>query len=470
VIDGFTVVVDVGKTNAKVSLWDASGGQVTRNSRANQAGRLSEYRALDVAGIDAFVLASLAEFAATADVKRIIIVAHGAGLALLHDGRLFAPPMDYEDSVTETEREAYRAQRDPFAATGSPFLPTGLNLGMQLHRLESILGPLPDDVTIVPWAQYWAWRLCGVAASEVSSLGCHTDLWRPMENCYSQLAEKRGWAARMAPLRSAADVLATVTPDIAAATALSPDCEVCCGLHDSNAALLAAHGHREIRDHDATVLSTGTWFVAMRSLATDASIEKDSLQEARDCLINVDVFGNIVPSARFMGGRESELIGDIDSFALTENSDPAKSIARLPDLISDGAFVLPAFVTGVGPFPDAIGAWVNEPSDPDGRRAVTGLYLALIADTTLELIGSRDRLLVEGRFAAADVFIRALATLRPQQDVYVSSAHNDVAYGALRLIDPELEAPTELRPVAPLDIDLSGYAAQWRTLVQQGQG
>ena len=430
-IDGCTIVVDVGKTNAKASLWDTNGSQVDRRSRANQAGPASDYRTLDVAGIDGFVLESLSE------------------------------------SATDAEREDYLAQRDSFAETGSPFLPLGLNLGLKLHRLETILGPLPDDVTIVPWAQYWAWRLCGVAASEISSLGCHTDLWRPMQNSYSHLADERGWSARMAPLRSAGESLAPITPEVAAATGLSTDCEVYCGLHDSNAALLAARGHREIAEHDATVLSTGTWFVAMRSLAAGANIQTDLLDEARDCLINVDVYGNAVPSARFMGGREAEVLGGVDSFALTDNYDPDELLGRLPELIDNGACGLPTFVMGVGPFPAATGTWINEPSDAKDKRAATGLYLALMADTTLDLVGSCDQLLIEGRFAEAQVFVRALATLRPQQNIYVSNAHNDVAYGALRLICPDLETPSKLTPVTPLDIDLSQYAKQWRSRTQQ---
>ena len=42
--------------------------------------------------------------------------------------------------------------------------------------------------------QYFAWRLCDVMASEVTSLGCHSDLWRPLERAYSRLAVERGYA------------------------------------------------------------------------------------------------------------------------------------------------------------------------------------------------------------------------------------------------------------------------------------
>lgn len=467
---GGTVVVDIGKTNAKASLWDAAGVLLARVSRANSPQQADGYRALDVVGIEAWLMESLREFARQTRIARIVPVGHGAAAAVIEDDRLFAAPMDYEGEVTAVERAQYEEERDAFALTGSPALPCGLNLGVQLHRLEKLHGPLPQGAVIVPWPQYWAWKLCGIAASEVSSLGCHTDLWRPLSRTFSALAVRRGWAARMAPLRTAGEPLGTITAEVAQRTGLPRECSVLCGLHDSNAALLAARGHREIADHDATVLSTGTWFVAMRSAAGIAPVDASTLPETRDCLLNVDVSGRPVPSVRFMGGREAELIGGIDSFALTLDYRPEALIRRLPSLIASGACAFPSFVRGVGPFPWRTGEWRNKPADPGDQRAVTGLYLALMADAALDLIGSRERLLIEGRFAEALIFTRALAALRPRQRVFVSSAHQDVAYGALRLVDPQFQLPCELAPVEPLDIDLTGYAAQWRAHAQAAQG
>jgi hypothetical protein len=54
----------------------------------------------------------------------------------------------------------------------------------------------------------------------------------------------------------------------------------------------------------------------------------------------------------------------------------------------------------------------QQPAEPGDQRAITGLYLALMADASLTLIGSRERLLIEGRFAEAVIFVRALAALR----------------------------------------------------------
>ena len=79
-----------------------------------------------------------------------------------------------------------RASCGTLCRTGSPALPLGLNLGAQLFYQESLNPTLLARAAIVmPWPQYWSWLLSGVAASEVTSLGCHTDLWNPLTGTHS---------------------------------------------------------------------------------------------------------------------------------------------------------------------------------------------------------------------------------------------------------------------------------------------
>ena len=96
------------------------------------------------------------------------------------------------------------------------------------------------------------------------------------------------------------------------------------------------------------------------------------------------------------------------------------------------------------------------------RRTAVALYAALVSDVALELIGARERLLIEGRFSEAQVFVRALAALRPDMRVYVCHPRSDVSFGALSLTDPGRESPSALVRVEPLAQDLSEYRRQWR--------
>src|SRR5262249_35149120 len=148
--------------------------------------------------------------------------------------------------------------------------------------------------SILLYPQYWAWRLSGVMASEITSLGCHSDLWRPREGDFSSLARSQGWVELLPPRRAAGDSLGTISSSVAKLTGLDLGCVVLCGIHDSNASYLCHRAGRADDEHFA-VVSTGTWTVVMAH-----GTELNHLQENRDMLANIDAYGSPVATARFM--------------------------------------------------------------------------------------------------------------------------------------------------------------------------
>lgn len=465
---GHTVVLDVGKTLSKLTLWAPDGSLVARRTRQNARIRSSSYLTLDTDGIEKWLASTLGEFATMARICAIIPVAHGAAVAMIRADALLHPPLDYEQLMPSPERQRYDEGRDVFACTGSPALPDGLNLGAQLHLLQ-VTGPeaFEPGTVLLTWPQYWAWLLCGVPACEMTSLGCHTDLWCPASSEFSPMATRRGWAQMFAPLRRADECLGCITPQWAASTGLPSDVRIHCGLHDSNAALAACQGYAEIEGREFTVLSTGTWFIAMRSPRISADLHLGELPEKQDCLVNVDPMGQPVPSSRFMGGREIENLLGNDTHGIEVAADQSALLTGAIEAVQNGTKLLPTFAPGCGPFPHIQGRWVNKPASDAERRAAISLYAALVADTSLDLIGSRERLLIEGRFAEATVFTRALASLRPETSVFVTNAQNDVSYGALRTIDPGLSQQHSLALVAPLNMDLESYRTAWRKEIER---
>lgn len=455
---GTKIVIDLGKTLSKVSLWDSEANMLDRVVCPNAPIIVDGVKRIDVERTREWVLEVLSTFS-NHPVETIVPVGHGAAVVALLDERAAFPPLDYEQAIPADVLADYRAARDDFAITGSPDLPDGLNLGAQLFWLERLHPDAMRHATLVPWAQYWSWVLTGTAVSEVSSLGCHSDLWAPFLCDYSPLARKMGWSERFAPVVGANEVVGTLSDDVALITGLPRSVEVLAGLHDSNAALHAARGFDQISDREATVLSTGTWFIAMR--LSDNTGSTPALPEARDCLVNVDVAGRPVPSSRFMGGREIESVIEIDTRRVDIKPDQPRLLAAVPQVLKARAMMRPTLAPGTGPFPRAEGGWVNEPDDWFQRRAAMCLYAALVADVSLNLIGSVEQVLIEGRFAEAEVFVRALASLRPHSAIYTANAHNDVSFGALRLIDHTLKPQGTLLRALPLDVDLAAYRDQW---------
>ena len=120
-------------------------------------------------------------------IDAISVTTHGATAALVDaNGDLALPVLDYEFAGPDGLRAAYEQVRPPFAETGTPRLPIGLNLGAQLFWQQKTFPDAFAKVSaILTYPQYWACSLTGVAASEVTSLGCHTDLWNPYRRDFS---------------------------------------------------------------------------------------------------------------------------------------------------------------------------------------------------------------------------------------------------------------------------------------------
>ena len=461
--DRLTVVLDIGKTVAKASLWDAKGTMIARESRANEVATADHYQALDTEGIEAWFAETLTGFARIGRIGAIVPVAHGAAAAILGRHGLAAPVMDYESEIPPDVRAAYLRERDPDCETGSPAMDLGLNLGLQLYyqqmRIPRLFGA---GSTILPWAQYWAYRLSGIAVSEVSSFGAHTDLWGPARKRPSQMAIRMGWASRFAPFRKAGEKIGPISPEWAKRCGLPADVDIYVGIHDSNAALHAARANPEIATHGATILSTGTWFVSMRSLAPGQDFDIGELPFDRGCLANVDPEGSPVPTALFMGGRELDLLNDGGSHRIDATGEQPALLEAARACFASGAMVLPTQTEGIGPFAGRIGRWINRPDDARQVTAAMALYVALVADAALDLIGAENILVIDGRFGNAAVFTGALATLRGETSVYTSSAEQDVSWGALRLARPELRNTGQLSSVLPLDTAVLNYRDHWR--------
>lgn len=450
-------VLDIGKTNAKVVVLDAqSGAEIAAVKTANTVLKTGPYPHYDIERLWDFVVGALKRFAQTPGFDAISITTHGASAVLLSaDGSLALPVLDYEHVYPAEVQDAYDRLRPAFGETFSPRLTGGLNVGAQLHYQKN---RFPDQFSevraILTYPQYWAFRLTGVAANEATSLGCHTDLWNPTTGDYSSLVDALGIRALMAPIRSAFDALGPVLPRVAGEIGLDAPVPVYCGIHDSNASLLP---HLVENEAPFAVVSTGTWVI---SFAVGGDLEH--LDPTRDALANVDAYGRAIPSSRFMGGREFELLA-----AEIGHASPEAVEAALETVISRGLMLLPNVAEGSGPFPGKTKRWIGDASASQVERlAAVSLYLALMTEACLSLIGTKGPIFVEGPFALNRAYLAALSSLTGS-DVIALPGSTGTSQGAALL--------TGIRPAAmaenpPIRADLHGlrdYRQTWRTALEQ---
>lgn len=417
-----TLVLDIGKTHAKLLLLDGGGVERWRAGCRNAPQGEPDgpdgdrgYLALGIRRLHDWLDAEMAALgrtlagASAADLPaRLITTTHGAAFVPLGADGPLLPPLDYEwDGLGEAADDGvsgFDRSLSDFAHHGTPRLPLGLNGGRQIdwllrHRARA----LSRLRCWLPYPQYWAWWFSGVVASEVSSLGCHTGLWCPTQRRFSNWALASGVAARFAPLRAAWDTLGPLRPELASRWRLPGHLQVLTGAHDSNACL-ALH----MRAHpEAVVVSSGTWTVVMAPGG-----ESHHLRAERDELVNVAVDARAVPTARFMGGREFDV--------LCGGADPALATQQaLHDLLQAGWHALPSWSSGGGRFAGRAGKVMQGGSPaPAGaeavpkalRPALASLYCARMCALLVQSVGRIDAdVIVDGPLAQNEAFRTALA-------------------------------------------------------------
>ena len=451
-----TLVLDAGKTHVKLCAVDASGRIAERVVCATPIRRSGPYPHIDTDTLGAWLLDALATLGARYPVRTIVPTAHGACAAVLSGDALALPIMDYEWTGI-TADDDYGARRPPFTETRSPALPGGLNLGRQLYWLQVHQENAFAEVdAIVCYPQFWAWWLSGERVGEVTSLGAHSDLWNPSARCLSSLVHAQGWASRFLSLRPAWQPAGVLRPALARRTGLAAECRVLTGLHDSNASYLR---HLVSREKPFTVISTGTWIIMM---AAGGDLQR--LEERFDTLANVDVYGDPVPSARFMGGRE---------YAAIAGDDGVTAVAGVDDLtriIEQESLALPSFADAGGPFGGRRGVFAGPPAQTATEKtALAALYCALVCDYSLDKLGAdRGDLIIEGSFARNAAFCSVLARLR-EQPVLISDDETGTVTGAALLAGdwPPRDYQATHRPAGAMALPgIEAYKTTWRRAVQ----
>jgi sugar (pentulose or hexulose) kinase len=451
-------VVDIGKSNAKFAVVDLDlGAEIAVRKIANTPRADDRYTHFDVDGLWEFLLGAIADLNADHKLDALSITTHGASAALVgRDGSLALPVLDYEYFGPDELTVEYDAERPDWTESFTPRLPHGLNLGAQLFWQQT---RFPAEFAaaryILPYPQYWGFRLTGEPASEITSLGCHTDLWNFETGLYSSLVMREGWIEKLPAVRPAFDVLGPVESGLCQRLGLPPRIPVHVGIHDSNASLLP---HLVGREPPFSVVSTGTWVIAV-----SPGGDLGSLDPERDCLANIDAFGRPVPSARFMGGREFQ--------QLTHGELVTPAPEAVDRLLDEKTLLLPSVQSGSGPFPGREARWSRTENtlSPDERSAAISFYLALMTAECLGMTGGEGDIVVEGPFSGNSLYMQMLGAATGRPVLAGSASTTGTSIGAALLVDRRHTDPhvnTAGVAIEPrLAARMAAYAMAWRQVV-----
>ncbi|MBS1602954.1 MAG: carbohydrate kinase [Bacteroidetes bacterium] len=445
-------IFDIGKTNKKLFLFDEHYKIVWERSTVcdsvlDEDGEACE----DVNALREWVCQSLSELSTQAefDVRAINFSAYGASFVHIgQDGQPVAPLYNYLKAYPEELKrkfyDTYGGEVTFSMLTASPVLGS-LNSGMQLYRIKELQPELFGRIKYsLHLPQYLSYLLTGRAFSDITSIGCHTNLWNFSQGTYHEWVYREGIVDKLAPIAPSTSVVplgaagAGVTGDAAIPAFPGPSFPTKMpaipiagiGLHDSSAAIIP---YLESFREPFVLISTGTWCISMNPF-NDSPLTVAELQ--KDCLCYMSYQGKPVKASRLFAGYEHE-----------------QQVRRLADHFHK----LPAYVATVDFDAELVeglrvmdagteeGDTVMVGASVFGRRSLTGFvnfeqaYHRLIMDiisqqvasTQLVLAGTEvKRIFVDGGFGKNQVYMHLLADAFPDIEVFAASIPQATAMGA----------------------------------------
>lgn len=485
-------VLDVGKTNKKVSLYDRQFNVVGTERTTVQLKMVDGLEVEDTDTLLAWFRSALAKLSQQADIRAIAITTHGATFVLLDkDGGLAFPVISYTaEKGAEVQEEFYKTFGDRAALHKATCTPD-VGFANMAKVMFYVKTRLPEA-----WARcehalfygtYLAYALTGTLGCEPTFPGNHTYFWDFAGNTWSEVARILG-ADKLFPPRTSKswDSLGPVKADIAAECGLGPDCPVTCAIHDSNANLLPylTQGYSNF-----LLNSTGTWCVLMRP---SDSLELTDDEIAGKVFFNMDALGRPVRTCIFPAGMEYDTFRAFTALKDESTVETVREVVARKDL-----FVIPGVLPDASAFPGAtprivyedrtctlkdLQAGGNTPMTSLGQSYYGALNLALALATRKMLrrcgVEKGTTVFIEGGFANNRTYCELLATMCPEQKVALTSMKEGTSFGAaltgwmaaeglsLDAIGRDFEIGTTA--VSAQDFgDLAGYEAAFNALTAE---
>lgn len=447
-------IFDIGKTNKKLFLIDEQYRIVLEKSEnfaetTDEDGDACE----DLGKLTDWVVSSFREVSEEQrfEIKAVNFSAYGASFVHLDtEGVAVSPLYNYLKPLSEVLKRQFYEDNGSEAAfsrvSASPVL-GNLNSGMQIYRLKYEKPEVFKKIAFsLHLPQYLSYLFSKQTYSDITSIGCHTNLWNFDENKYADWVAKEGILAKLPPLFPSYSVVET-----------DENLKVGVGLHDSSSALIP---YLRSFDEPFLLISTGTWCISMNpfndSPLTDFELEND-------CLCYMTFQGKPVKSARLFAGFEHEEQTKRIAEYFNLSQDFYKKIAYDAEIIAilrernrrilrgfTAATVRTASVFGQRDLADL------ETVEYAYHQLILDLMAQQVASTELVLRGSKpiERLFVDGGFSKNPIYMTLLAQAFPHIQVYAASVAQASAMGAALAIHPhwnEKDVPTHL-------IDLKKYA------------
>lgn len=420
-------IFDVGKTNKKLFLFNESYQIVFDKSlhfgeTTDEDGDPCE----DIKSLQSFLSDGLKSILDLKDfrVRTVNFSAYGASFVHIDDagkhlGYLYNYLKPYPPTLQKQFYNSYGGEKLFSFQTASPVLGS-LNSGMQLYRLKHEKPELFKRIKYsLHLPQYLSFLISGKPFAEITSIGCHTNLWHFQNHGYHHWVRQEGILEKFPDL----------APSDMVVQPAGYSFSVGVGLHDSSSALIP---YLVSFNDPFALISTGTWSITLNPFNT-TPLTKQELD--CDCLCYLQYRGTPVKASRLFSGHNHDIQVDrIAShfnqkreryFSIPFNPDSLERIDLSFDINADPRTAIkePRFASrDLSTFSSDVDAY---------HQLVFDLVVQQYLSTQFILRGSAVRkIFVDGGFGNNTVYMNLLASIFSEMEVYASSVPQATAIGA----------------------------------------
>ena len=453
-------IYDVGKTNKKLILFDEQYSAVYEESiQLPETKDEDGFSCEDVVALTSWIKNSFSQIQADPrfDIRAVNFSGYGASLVYLDDEKKVIPPLynylkPYDPALQKKFYQTYGGESQFSKITASPVL-GNLNSGMQLYRVKY---ERPELFKQIKYAlhlpQYLGFILNSALRSDITSIGCHTNLWNFQQNKYHDWVTKEGVIEKLAPVEKCNAVVGANNNNILAGI----------GLHDSSSALIPYL----TSFHDPFILlSTGTWCISLNpfnhSLLSDYELHED-------CLCYLSYEGQAVKASRIFAGYEHEqqvkLLAEkfkkplnyfttieVDTELLKKQKQAIKNL----QLMNEGS----------EPARSAFGKRKLEDYknyEEAYHQLIVDIVAQQVRSTNLVLKGTGvKRIFVDGGFSKNPIYMYLMTEAFPNIEVYAASVAQASALGAALVIHQHWNN----KPLPSNIIDMKLYSVSHQTSI-----
>ncbi len=425
-------IFDVGKTNKKLFLFDENYKIVfERSARFIETVDEDGFACENLDSLKLSVFDSLREVFRLKEfnIKAINFTSYGASFVYLNEQlRAFAPLYNYLKPYPEAlQKQFYKTYggQDEFTfRTASPVLGS-LNSGMQLYRIKYEKPELFNEIKYaLHLPQYLSFLISGKVCSDITSIGCHTNLWDFQKNEYHEWVQREGLLEKLPPVLSCTEVVPASFP--------GNNYSVGIGLHDSSAALIPYLMNFK---EPFILISTGTWCISLNPF-NHAPLTKEELKN--DCLCFMSYDGKPVKASRLFAGNEHEQGVTRISEYFKQHAVKFRTIDYNPEIVAalqNQNESINKLIEETKIQSNCLFAGRDLSSFKNDEEAYHQLMLDVIAQqyvsTTFVLKGTDvKRIFVDGGFSNNSIYMNLLASAFPGIEVYAASMAQATALGA----------------------------------------